>query len=120
MKITRTLINETIINKVFIQNYFMEELQSEELKKVLSLENDFYTNQKNSEVRKLSQNEISKSEEYLDYDFKNEKLIPLFDIMDNDYLCFDNKKKEYCIFNIIDEISFSNQKDLFVLLESLG
>lgn len=44
--------------------------------------------------------------EEVSVDFVKHNLIPLADLGDNNYFCYNTKTKEYCKFNIVDEITF--------------
>lgn len=67
-------------------------------------------------ARLLSLEEILNSDEDLQVDFTSLGLIPIFDIFDNDYICYQVKNGSWCIFNIVDEVSFKKDSTLQELL----
>lgn len=67
-------------------------------------------------ARLLSLEEILNSNEDLQVDFTSLGLIPIFDIFDNDYICYQVKNGSWCIFNIVDEVSFKKDSTLQELL----
>lgn len=87
---------------------------------IVSLSSDFYINDANRTLRKLQNSEILNSKENLNYDFVAANYIPIFDIMDNNYLCLDIQKKQFCVFNIIDEIASNHKIDIFDLIDCLA
>ena len=119
-ELTKKLLDGTKIDKDIPSSIIKLSIKSKYLDKVLSLKKGFYINNNNRTLRKLSSGEMYKSKDYLEYDFNIKKLVPIFDIMDNDFLCFDIAKNKYCCFNMIDEVSFDEQTDLFKLIESLA
>ncbi|MTO50817.1 hypothetical protein GMC37_13140, partial [Turicibacter sanguinis] len=71
---------------------------------ILSWEADFYLNENGRAFRRITQKERANSKEYLDFDFEKERLIPLFDLSDNNYIVYQTNKNSYGIFNLIDEV----------------
>lgn len=67
-------------------------------------------------ARLLSLEEILDCSEDMQVDFSAIGLIPIFDIFDNDYICYQTKNNKWCIFNIVDEISFKKDSTLQELL----
>lgn len=59
---------------------------------------------------------IAASDEML-IDFANIHLIPVFDLNDNDYICYDFENDKWCCFNIVDEIRFRENMELKDLLK---
>lgn len=85
-----------------------------EVKKILSYkENRRFI----GDWRVVSKQEILVSVEEIHVDFVAENIIPVFDTMDNDFICYDLKKKNWTLFNIVDRIKFSPQKDICDFLE---
>lgn len=65
-----------------------------------------------NESRTLSLNEVLNAEEDNGVPFKSKKIIPVSDKGDNDYIVYDGNKKEWAIYNIVDETIF-NENDSF-------
>jgi hypothetical protein len=63
-------------------------------------------------LRLLSLDESIKATEELHVDFINLNIIPIFDIMDNDFICYDFNNKIWCKFNIIDEVRYDESMQL--------
>lgn len=70
----------------------------------------------NKNARLLLAQEIIDASEDMQVDFESFSLIPVFDIFDNDFICFQIKNGKWCVFNIVDEISFKTDKTLEELL----
>ena len=80
------------------------------LKKILSYnDNDRFI----ENWRIVSKSEVLNPREVLQVDFKKEKLIPVIDMMDNDYLCYDLGEKAWTLFNIVDNVKFDPRKDIY-------
>lgn len=62
--------------------------------------------------RLLCFNEISKASEELHVNFKQHGLIPFFDIEDNNFIVFNFKSLHWEKFNIVDEVSYEEKKNL--------
>lgn len=60
-------------------------------------------------LKLLSKQEVIDASEDMQVDFTAKEVIPLFDIGDNDYIAYHYGKKQWCKFNIVDEIEFSIQ-----------
>ena len=67
-------------------------------------------------IRLLSLDEVIKASEELHVDFINLSIIPIFDIMDNDFICYDYKSKTWCKYNIIDEVKYKTNSQLINLI----
>lgn len=66
--------------------------------------------------RLLSVEEIISANEDMQVDFDSYGLIPVFDIFDNDFICYQKENDKWCFFNIVDEIAFKKDKTLKELL----
>ena len=64
----------------------------------------------------ISKDRAEKESEVAKYDFEKKNLVPIAFTGDNDYLCFDTKKKEYCMVNIVDNVIFNRNKDITTYL----
>lgn len=64
------------------------------------------------EMRIMSQYEIMYASKLMDYDFISNKLIPIIDCYDNDYVVFDYGKNEWVMFNNTDECIFKRGKKI--------
>ena len=87
---------------------------------ILSLKADFYLNENGRAFRRITQKERANSKEYLDFDFEKERLIPLFDLSDNNYIVYQTNKNSYGIFNLIDEVITDEQENFLKLIKSLN
>lgn len=67
-------------------------------------------------ARLLSFEEILDSSNDMQIDFSSLNLVPVFDLFDNDYICYQTKNNKWCLFNIVDEISFKKDSSLHELL----
>jgi len=74
-------------------------------------------NKQDNNARLLSLEEILDCNEDLQVDFSSVGLVPIFDIYDNDYICYQTKNGKWCVFNIVDSISFKNDSTLQDLLK---
>lgn len=61
-------------------------------------------------LRLMSNEEILNASEDLDVDFVEIMLLPLLDTGDNDYIAFDLKNDNWCMFNIADAIKFKQRE----------
>ena len=64
----------------------------------------------------LSFDEILEAEEDLDVEFRKEKMIPLIDCMDNDFIVYKTDTRTWMIYNIEDEIDSEEADSLEELL----
>lgn len=89
-------------------------ITNEIVKKVISYnENDMFI----GAWRVVSKQEILNSIEEIHVDFLEEKIIPIFDIGDNDFICFSIETNKWVCFNIIDKIIFAEKNDILDYLE---
>lgn len=86
--------------------------------KVFSLSSGFYDTD-NRVYRILDFDEISDPEKYLGINMIQLKLIPLIDISDNDFICFDIIKNKFKVFNIVDESSYNEMDSLTQIINEL-
>lgn len=84
-----------------------------------ALLNNVLTNQEKTyqNARLLSLEEILNADEDLQVDFVQYGLIPVFDVYDNDFICYQTKDGNWCKFNIVDEIRFQKDSRLEDLLK---
>ncbi len=68
------------------------------------------------EKRVLCYEEILHATKDLSVDFLNLQLIPVMDCYDNDFVVYNIKTSEWCLFNIVDECIFRTNKELLDLL----
>ena len=66
--------------------------------------------------RLLSANEILTADEELHVNFKELKMIPIFDIGDNDFILYSFEDDMWKLFNIVDRCEFDQNSDLSELL----
>ena len=93
------------------ERYKIEKL-SIELEQVLS---DNYIVGPNK--RKLTKEDIFMANEELGVDFQAYGLIPIIDIYDNDFICYQIHNNKWCVFNIVDEMSFCKDSSLSNLIK---
>ncbi|WKZ31090.1 MAG: hypothetical protein QY318_04610 [Candidatus Dojkabacteria bacterium] len=67
-------------------------------------------------LRKLSSDMILKATEEMNSDFIGNHVLPIFDCSDNDYLGYDYSSKLWCMYNIVDDVSFNEHEDILDLL----
>jgi hypothetical protein len=111
------------LSKVKIDTAFVAELEKaygvslpDEVKRLVSLSKEAAFYDDFLLLRGLSQAEITDASSDMAVDFLGEKLLPIFDVGDNDYIVYDIANGEWCRFNIADEIRFSSGKSLFDML----
>lgn len=83
---------------------------SKEFEKIL---ND---NANYSHLIKLGNSSILDAIEDLQVNFIDYGLIPVFDAYDNDYICYQIENGKWCMFNIVDEVSFKKDSTLNELI----
>jgi|GEM_PF-933232 len=71
-------------------------------------------------MRYIGQAEIANAEAYLHVPFKSVGLLPLFDLHENDFVCYRLADGRYAAFNIIDLSEFASAAGLPELLGKLG
>ena len=86
--------------------------------KIFSLVAGFYDTD-NRVYRILDSDEILDPEKYLGINMIQLKLIPLIDISDNDFICYDIIKNKFRVFNIIDESSCMENDTLIKVVNEL-
>ena len=62
--------------------------------------------------RILSHNWILDASDDMAVDFIKWQLIPVFDMLDNDFICYDVANENWCMFNIAEELKFNEGKAL--------
>ena len=63
-------------------------------------------------LRLLSSSEILSANENLGVNFTEKRIIPLFDIGDNDFIVYLITEQKWALMNIVDESVFSKEDDL--------
>ena len=94
-----------------IKNKYKASEVSEEFERVLNNSAEY------SHIIKLENSSILDAMEDLQVNFVEYGIIPVFDAFDNDYICYQIENGKWCMFNIVDEISFkknSTLKDLLI------
>ena len=69
--------------------------------------------------RLLSYDEILSASQELNINFSKHGIIPFFDIADNDYIVYNFKKKNWELFNIIDEEAFKSEKQINEIIKTI-
>lgn len=90
-----------------------------EVKQILQIGTVGFLQVGKRKIRFMGLSEIGNADEFLHVPFIQKHLIPLFDLMDNDFICYNLKANNYCIFNIIDESEFLVSSKLEALLGKL-
>ena len=83
-----------------------------ELASVIACMNDTIFFEGDIFLRLLSYQELLDAEPDMNTELISNKLVPIFDLGDNDYLCYDLSKNCWCKYNIVDEISFGKKDSL--------
>lgn len=81
----------------------------DDIKEVL---NRKYESKKFKTLRRVSINEIKDSEKDLGIDFISNKIIPIFDVGDNDFIIYEISSKSFALFNITDSTTFKKRKNI--------
>lgn len=85
--------------------------------KILSYQESALFFDSKSFLKLLSYEEIIDAEKELQVPFSTLKLIPIFDVGDNDFICFNGRAGCWCIFNVVDELTYKDNQQLESLLE---
>ena len=87
---------------------------TEEIKKIISIcdESVFI----GDECRLLAYSEIQNASEELHVDFAGQKILPLFDYFDNDFIVWHFDEQNWSMYNITDQIAFKVREHLSDLL----
>jgi hypothetical protein len=107
--------NEELVGK--IETAFGFKIPSV-LEIILSSSPDFYDTE-NCIYRLLDADEILDAQKHLGIDLIDKHILPVFDISDNDFICFNFDTGKYIVFNIIDQIDFFISDSLEELLQKL-
>jgi hypothetical protein len=88
-----------------------------EVKQIVSLSKDtvFYSDL--PILRGLSHKEIINVSDDMSVNFIEKRILPLFDIGDNDYIIYDIHEKTYYKFNITDEVKFDRSNNIYTLIK---
>ncbi len=112
----------TIEEKDILLSFVSESCKSiSEIEKIYSCEldddikevlNTKYESKKFKTLRRVSINEIKDSEKDLGIDFISNKIIPIFDVGDNDFIIYEISSKSFALFNITDSTTFKKRKNI--------
>lgn len=89
---------------------------NEDVMNILEIGDVAFSTMNGRKVRFIGLNEIANAEEFLHTPFPSLQLLPLFDLMGNDFICYDLKDNVYVVFNIIDESKFLENPSLDSLM----
>jgi hypothetical protein len=111
MKLADTLrtFTDICIDKKFaskVESLYSAKLP-DEIKRLLSIGRESMSYEDIPLLRSLSQSEVLDASADMQVDFIGKRLIPLYDVGDNDYIVFDISNQRWCRFNIVDEVAFS-------------
>ncbi|MCR5049280.1 MAG: hypothetical protein K6A37_10040 [Saccharofermentans sp.] len=109
--IEKITINSELSSKV--EEEYHAEL-SEYVRKILSFDANGYFFGDNKRI--LSINEILTADDELHVNFKQLKLVPIFDTGDNDFIVYSYEDDIWKLFNIVDRIEFHQSPNLSELL----
>jgi len=85
------------------------------VKHILCIPDDGINYEESVLLRKLSNDMILEATEEMNSDFIGNHLLPLFDYGDNDYICYGYSSQLWCMYNIVDDISFNEHEDILDL-----
>lgn len=105
-------VNEEFVTKV--ESVYSCEL-SETIKHILSIDPNVVYDDRDDLI-KLENNMIFEASKEANSDYISNHLLPIFDKLDNDYICYDYANNVWCMFNTVDGLTFNKQKnfsDLF-------
>ena len=112
--INNVQIDETYVSEV--ESAYQTEL-SDEVKRVLSLSKVAVPYEDQMMLRGLSNSEILNASKNLRVDFIEHSVLPVFYTGDNDYAAYDFSERQWCLFNIVDELKFSESSNLVDVLD---
>lgn len=88
------------------------------VKHIVSEETVFFSDEE--EIRVLPFEEILDAEEELRADFEGEGIIPVADCYENDFIVYNDKEKNWSMYNIVDQdMFFMESSSLFELLDKM-
>lgn len=91
-----------------VEKYFDCKLPDEVLRIItLGKEPVFY-----DECRIVTVKEMVSSNNIMGVDFKEKGIIPLIDVMDNDFIVYSINEKLYYIYNIVEDVFFDKKTDI--------
>lgn len=100
-------------SKVSIIEKTYAPISSDEVKKIISnCDDTLFIN----DVRLLTFAEISDAEDELEIAFAEQKILPLFDCGDNDFIVYNLNEYNWSLYNIIDNCIFKTRSSLEELL----
>lgn len=112
--LTNTVIDNSIVNQV--ENVYGK-IESTDVKKILSYKFEDYFLESDDFLRALSLDEILDAKDCLHVDFPTKRIIPLFDVCDNNFVVFQLDKNIWSLMNINDLTLFSETDDVLSLLK---
>jgi hypothetical protein len=120
MTVFELLTTDVKINVPFVQKLeqIVKKTLPEDLKKSLSFSSGFYDTDKRM-YRLLNTVELLDTKKYLGVDIVLNGKLPVFDIGDNDFICYDFNTNKYLVFNIIDQSSFFDEQTLHAVIVKL-
>jgi len=88
------------------------------IKHIISAEDVFSSDKE--EIRVMSFEEILYAEEELHADFEGEGIIPVADCYSNDFIVYNDREKNWSMYNIVDQdVFFMESRSLLELLDKL-
>lgn len=112
--LTNTTIDNSIVERV---EKVYGKIESTEVKKILSYKFEDYFLESDDFLRALSLDEILDAKDSLHVDFPAKRIIPLFDVCDNDFVVYHLDKNVWSMMNITDLSIFLETTDVLSLLK---
>lgn len=108
-KLTDITINEQAVAKIEME---YDAFLPNEVRRIISLHENSISYDDFSLLRGLSYAEIIDAPSDMSVDFIDKKILPLFDLGDNDYVVYDFGEQCWYKFNIADDVKFSKTMTL--------
>lgn len=113
------LVQNTQIDqhRIYCVEQVYGKINDELTKKILSLNLNDYFFESEDFLRLLSIEDILNASKNLKVDFVSQKIIPFFDVGDNDFIVYHIESRVWSYMNIVDETCFSETDALDNLLK---
>lgn len=70
-------------------------------------------------LRKFENDMILEATKEMQSGFKENQMVPIFDLFDNDYVCYDYANNTWCVFNTVDNLTYNEHENLLELFEKI-
>jgi hypothetical protein len=115
----KQLSRESVDKLLVIENKYQAILH-DEVKMVLELGEVTFIEYKGLRLRFIGLDEIIDAEEDLHVPFTEKKILPLFDLFENDFICYNYNESNFCVYNIIDKSWFFVSPSLEEVINKLA